>query len=285
MIYIILLAQVLLASGTHLVAKAVVKDVDPVTLTFLRSCVSTVALGAIFAIREGRIKIRREDYGMMLWLSFIVIPLNQFLFLYGIKFTTAANAALLYATTPVMVLVFSHFMLGEKMTRRRVTGVLLAFCGVALVVFEHGVSFSSGYTYGNVVMFIAVVAWSLYTIQGKPMVIKYGAFHVASLSMIGGMILFLPLGIYGVSRFDLSTLTVADWHAILYLGLGTSVIAYFLWYYALGKVETTKVAVFANAQPIVTSILSYFLLHQSISGYFVIGGAVTLAGVLLTEVG
>jgi drug/metabolite transporter (DMT)-like permease len=130
-----------------------------------------------------------------------------------------------------------------------------------------------------------VIAWSLYTIQGKPMVIKYGAFHVASLSMIGGMILFLPLGIYGAIRFDLSTLTTVHWEGILYLGLGTSVISYFLWYYALGKIETTKVAVFANAQPIVTSILSYFLLHQAISAHFVIGGVITLAGVLLTEAG
>ena len=285
MIYIVIFFQVLLASGTHLVAKAVVQDVDPISLTFLRTCVATAALVFIFIIKEKRIKILREDFGKLLWLAFIVIPLNQFLFLYGIKFTTAANAALLYATTPVNVLVFSYFMLGEKLTRLKTLGVLLAFCGVALTVFEHGVSFASEYTYGNVIIFIAVIAWSLYTIQGKPMVIKYGAFHVASLSMIGGALLFLPLGIYGMSQFDLSILTSAHWEGILYLGLGTSVMSYFLWYYAIGKIETTKVAVFANAQPILTSILSFLLLHQNISAHFVVGGIVTISGVLLTELG
>ena len=179
----------------------------------------------IFIIKEKRIKILKEDYGKMLWLSFVVIPMNQFLFLYAIKFTSAANAALLYGTTPVLVLVFSHFMLGEKLTKQKIAGVLLAFCGVVMIIFERGISFSSEYTYGNVIMFIAVIGWSLYTIQGKPMVVKYGAFHVASLSMIGGMVLFLPLGIYGVSRFDLSTLTVTHWEGILYLGLGTSVVS------------------------------------------------------------
>jgi len=285
MIYILIVIQVLLASGTHLVAKAVVSDVDPVTLTFLRTCVSSAALLIVFVIREKKIKIQREDYGKMLWLAFIVIPLNQFLFLYGIKYTTAANAALLYATTPVLVLVFSHLMLGENLTKQKIAGVVIAFCGVAVIIFEHGVSLSSDYTYGNVVMFVAVIAWSLYTIQGKPMVVKYGAFHVASLSMIGGMILFLPLGIYGVSRFELSTLTISHWEGILYLGLGTSVISYFLWYYAIGKLETTKVAIFANAQPIVTSVLSYFFLHQLISRHFAAGAIVTLFGVVLTELG
>lgn len=285
MIYFVIFLQVLLASGTHLVVKAVVQDVEPISLTFLRTCVSTIALALIFAIKEKKIKIRREDWGRMLWLAFIVIPLNQFLFLYGIKFTTAANAALLYATTPVDVLVFSYLMLGERMSKLKIAGVLLAFSGVALTVFEHGVSFASEYTYGNVVIFIAVVAWSLYTIQGKPLVIKYGAFHVAALSMIGGAVMFLPLGIYGISQFDLSSLTTSHWEGILYLGLGTSVISYFLWYYAIGKIETTKVAVFANAQPIVTSIFSFLLLHQNISAHFVVGGIITLSGVLLTELG
>ena len=285
MIYILIFIQVLLSSGTHLVAKAVVADVEPVTLTFLRTWVSTAALGAIFLIREKRVKVRREDFGMMLWLSFIVIPVNQFLFLYGIKFTTAANAALLYAMTPVLVLIFSYVMMGERMSRRKVVGVLLAFCGVAVVVFEHGVSLSSDYTYGNLVMFVAVVAFSLYTIQGKRMVVKYGAFHVASLTMIGGAIMFLPIGLYGLTNFNLSTLTAAHWEGICYLGLGTSVASYFLWYYALGKIETTKVAVFANAQPVVTSTLSFLLLHQSITFNFVVGGIVTLAGVLITELG
>jgi drug/metabolite transporter (DMT)-like permease len=285
MIYILIFIQVLLASGTHLVAKAVVKDVEPVTLTFLRNCISTVALAVIFIIKEKRIKILREDYGKMLWLSFVVIPLNQFLFLYGIKYTTAANASLLYATTPVLVLVSSHFLLGERLTKRKVIGVLVAFCGVAIVIFEHGISFTSEYTYGNVIIFSAVISWASYTINGKPMVVKYGAFHVAAISMIGGTILFLPLGLFGASRFDFSTLEASHWQGIFYLGLGTSVVAYFLWYYALGKIETTKVAVFANAQPILTSVLSFVILHQAISGNFILGGVLTLLGVVLTEIG
>ena len=285
MVYFLLLIQVLIASGTHIVAKAVVRDVEPITLTFLRTCISTAALVVIFVIKEKRIKIAREDYGKMLWLSFVVIPLNQFLFLYGIKYTTAANAALLYATTPVMVLVLSHFTLHERLTRLKTLGVLLAFLGVVIVIFEHGISFASDYTYGNFVIFVAVISWSLYTINGKPMVMKYGAFHIASLSMIGGTILFLPLGLYGISRFDYSILTTAHWEGIAYLGLGTSVVAYVLWYYAIGKIETTKVAIFANAQPIITSVFSFVLLHQTISGNFILGGLLTIAGVLVTELG
>ena len=80
MIYFLIFIQVLIASGTHLVAKAVVVDIEPVTLTFLRTCVSSAALAILFIIKEKRIKILRVDYGKMLWLSFVVIPLNQLAF-------------------------------------------------------------------------------------------------------------------------------------------------------------------------------------------------------------
>ncbi len=286
MIYFLISIQVLLASGTHLVAKAVVVDVEPVTLTFLRTGVSGAVLAFLFIIKEKRVRILRIDYGRMLWLSFIVIPLNQFLFLYGISFTTAANAALLYATTPVLVLVLSHLMLGEKLTKRKIIGVLIAFFGVALVIFEHGMSFSSDYTYGNVVMFIAVIAWSLYTIQGKPLVVKYGAFHVASLSMIGGMVLFLPLGIYGVSRFDLSTLTISHWEGILYLALGyfcRVILPLVLCYRKNGDYEGGNIRECPSR--LVTSVLSYLFLHQLISKHFIVGALLTLFGVVLTELG
>jgi drug/metabolite transporter (DMT)-like permease len=282
-IYIVLVLQVLISSGTHLVAKAVATDINAVVLTCLRSVVATAALLFIFFIKEKRIKVKREDYAMLAWLSFLCIPLNQFLFLYGIRFTPAANGALLYATTPSFVLVLSHFMLKETITRRKLIGVAIAFIGVLVVVFERGIDLSADYVWGNAILALAVLAWALYTIQGKKMIIKYGAFHISALSMIGGTIMFLPLGLYGLGEFNFSSMTTLHWQGIVYLGLGTSILGYFLWMYAVGKIDTTKVAVFSNAQPIVTTILSVLLLHQSFSAVFIIGGCITIAGVALTQ--
>ena len=282
-IYIVLVFQVLISSGTHLVAKAVATDINAVVLTCLRSAVATAALLFIFFIKEKRIKVLKEDYAMLAWLSFLCIPVNQFLFLYGIRFTPAANGALLYATTPSFVLVLSHFLLKETITRRKLIGVAVAFAGVLVVVFEKGVNLSADYVWGNGIIFLAVLAWALYTIQGKKMIVKYGAFHISALSMIGGTIMFLPLGLYGLSGFDFSTMTTLHWQGIVYLGLGTSILGYFLWMYAIGRIDTTKVAVFSNAQPIVTTILSVLLLHQSFSVAFIIGGCITIAGVALTQ--
>ena len=282
-IYIVIFFQQLVASGTHLVAKTVTQQVDPVTLTFIRNVVSLAVWSLLFILREKRIKLKREDWGRMIWLSFLCVPLNQFLYLYGIKFTLASNGALLYGMTPALVLVLAHFMLNEFLTRRKVIGVIVAFAGVSIVMFERGIDFSSDYFYGNVMIFLAVIAWALYAIEGKKLMKNYGAFQISALSIIGGGIWFLPVGIVDVSLHGFPSITTGGWIGILYLGLGTSIVSYVLWFYILRRMDTTRAAVFANAQPILTTILAVIFLSQPVTTAFIIGGVITIAGVLLTQ--
>ncbi|MBI3765123.1 MAG: DMT family transporter [Ignavibacteriales bacterium] len=273
MVYIILLFQSLIASGTHIVAKIVVRDIEPVTLTMVRSVMAAVGLLVIAAVRKTNFRILREHYVSIGLLSALAIPINQFLFLTGIKYTTPANASLLYGTTPAIVLLVSHFIGKEKMTWKKSIGVAIAFCGILLVVFERGIDFRSDYTFGNGLLVIAVLAWSFYTVLGKQMIMKYGAFPTSAITMILGTVMFLPIGIIRVVDFNFSSLTMNHWMGLLYLSLGTSIFAYFLWYYALGKIEASKVAIFTNLQPILTTILAVVILGQTITTVFILGEA------------
>ncbi|MCI0706333.1 MAG: EamA family transporter [Ignavibacteriae bacterium] len=284
-VYFIVVIQILIAGGTHIVAKAVVQDVDAATLTFIRSIISTVGLGILLAVKVKRITIERGDWGKLALLGFFGLPINQFFYLYGMKFSTAANGALLYGVTPVFVLLLSHFILKEKITAKKTAGILLAFAGVAVVVFERGIDFSSEYTYGNLMILLAVIAWALFTIYGKPMILKYGAIQTTCIAMILGMLIFLPVGIISIAQFPLATLGAAHWAGILYLGVGTSILAYLMWYYALGRIDAAKLAVFANGQPVVATLLALAFLDYTISGEFIIGGIVTITGVILTQLG
>ena len=285
MIYILLLFQALIASGTHIIAKIVVKDIDPVTLTFTRSVMAAIGLLMLSALRRTKLNFKREDFSKIMFLSFLAIPVNQFLFLTAIKYTTASNAALLYGTTPAVVLVLSTFMRLEKAGWKKISGVAIAFTGIVIVVFEKGINFKSEYTVGNLLLVVAVLAWALYTVKGKPMILKYGAFKTSAATMIFGTIMYIPVGIYNALSFDYGSMTVQHWGGLIYLAFGTSIFAYLLWYYALSRIETTKVAVFANVQPVLTTILSVLFLGQVITPAFIIGGSIALTGVVIAQLG
>lgn len=284
-IYAVLILQLVVASATHIVAKAVTGHVDAVPLTFLRTLVS--GLGMIILLRARKItwNVERKDVKRLALLGFLGIPINQFLYLYGIGFSTAANGALLYATTPVLVMVLSGFLLNETITLRKAAGIFLAFGGVAIVIFERGLDFSSGTTYGNVVIFIGVIAWAFFTVLGRPLILKYGALKVTCLAMLIGTAMFFPVGMVSVLVDPIVALSATDWLGILYLGIGTSIVGYVLWYYAIGRIEVSKVAVFANGQPVLATVLAVIFLDYAITGNFVVGGVMTLTGVILTQVG
>ena len=284
-VYFVLLFQSLIASGTHIVAKVVVKDIEPVTLTMLRSLLAAIGLLIIIVVRRTKLTFDRGDYKKIALLSFLAIPVNQFLFLTAIRYTTAANASLLYGTTPAVVLLISHFSRKEKINWKKSLGVGVAFLGILLVVFEHGIDFRSEYTFGNALLLVAVLAWALYTVHGQPMILRYGAFETSAATMLFGTLMFLPIGMIGIAKFNFVELTSSHWAGLLYLSLGTSIFAYFLWYYALGRIAASKVAIFANLQPVLTTVLSVTLLGQAITPIFVIGGAIALTGVILTQFG
>jgi len=284
-IYFVLLVQQFIASGTHIIAKVVVQDVEPFTLTLMRSVLAAVGFLIIAAVRRTRFRFERKDYPLLLFLSFLAVPVNQFLFLLSMKYTVPTNAALFYAATPALVLFISYLMRQEIITWKKGLGVAIAFGGILLIVFEKGINLQSDMFLGNVLLLIAVIAWVFYTVLGRRLIVRYGAFTTSSFTMIVGGIMFVPIGVTRLSWTELSYLTIGDWGGLLYLALGTSIISYWIWYYALGKVAATKVAIFSNLQPVLTTILAMMLLQQAITTEFIIGGTVALAGVVLAQFG
>lgn len=283
-IYLIMLFQSLLASGTHLVAKATVTDVDPVTLTFLRTLLAGTILLAFVLPRKGTLRVERGDRWRFVLLAALGVPINQFLFLAGLHLSKATNAALFYGATPAMVLLLSVLMGKEERSPLRLLGVLIAFAGILVVVFERGVDFGSGTLAGDALLILAVVAWTFFTVLGKDLIGKYGHFHVTAIVLVWGMAMFLPFGLLHAIRFDYSRLTGADIAGIAYLAVATSIVAYLLWYYALGRLAPSKVAVFANIQPILTMLLAWLVVGEVLTPGFLLGAGVTLAGVVLTEI-
>ena len=282
-VYILLFIQSLIGSGTHIVAKVVVTEMDASTVTLFRSVLAAIGFLILVLSRVLNFKFEKKDYKHIVLLGILAVVFNQFLFLYAMKFTTPSNAALLYATTPTLVLFLANYFYGEKITIKKSVGLLLAFIGILIIIFEKGINIETNITKGNLLMIVAVLSWALYTVLGKNMILKYGSLKTSSTALIIGAIIFLPICIIDSVNFRLDTFTSDQFVGILYLGLGTSIIAYSIWYYALRKSQAAKVAIFSNLQPVITTLLSVLILKMPISFVFIVGGIVVISGVIITQ--
>jgi drug/metabolite transporter (DMT)-like permease len=173
--------------------------------------------------------------------------------------------------------------LKEKFIFRRAAGVILGLLGVAIIMASGAIELGSQYLLGDMIILIAVLAWAAYTILGRPLVLKYGAFRVTAYALASGSAMYFPFGLYRASIFDYGSATLGAWLTVVYAALGVSVAAYVLWYWLLKYMETTKIAVFHNLQPVIAAIVAFIFLGEPIGLAFIMGGLVVLAGVIITE--
>ncbi len=284
--YYILILQQIIASTTHIIAKNVLLSVpSPLLLVLRASIASTGYIIYLLFKKEKLFRIERKDMFGLIILAILNIPVNQFLFFMSLKYTSPPNVALAYALTPAFILVIAYFFLKEKLSRLKTLGILIALSGTLLILFEKGLNISSENFLGNILALSASLAWAIYTIVGKKYVLKYGAIYTTAVAMWFGLIAFLPIYYFLRPDFALSQIDSALWGQIFYLGLITSGVAYVLWYFALKKMEAGKLAVFSNLQPILTTILAIIFLDYSLTVYFIIGGILTIIGVIVTQRG
>src|SRR5437667_3732243 len=136
-------------------------------------------------------------------------------------------------------------------------------------------------------LLVGVIAWAVYTAEGREVVGRLGAFPTIAWTLIAGTVLYLPLGLGALLvpsyRADIARASTAAWWGVAYLILMTSVVAYLLWYWALAHLAAARVAIFTNLQPLATALLGQLFLGERMTAAFFGAAAVVIAGVLLAQ--
>ncbi|MDZ4723335.1 MAG: DMT family transporter [candidate division Zixibacteria bacterium] len=280
---VILLQQVIGALGFP-ITKYGVTEIEPFTFAFFRFVIASLLMFAIVLVRKEETSIERKDWPKIIGLGILMVLLNQLGYLWGQSMTGAGHGSILYATTPIWVFLFAHFHLGEKMFWRRGLGIGIAVAGVLVIMSGGVLHIGMEYLVGDIIIFIAVLAWAYYTILGKPLAQKYGALRMTAYALISGSLLYFPFGVYRAVEFDYSSVTTMGWLAVLYMAIAMSIIAYVAWYWVLKQMDASRLAVFSNIQPVIATIAAYFMIGETVGLSFLIGAGVVLAGVITAEV-
>lgn len=273
-----LLLAMLIWGGTLVVTKSLLNGLGPATLLAVRFLVAFLCL-VPFAYRAGfrmRDVVRREF--VLFGLTGIV--LHNGLETWGLRYTSPGSAALIIAGIPAVTVALSRVFLKESLPRARSVGVLLSVAGVVLVT--GGPSGAGALELaGNLLVFGGVVAWGVYTVQGKKMSVRVPAV-VGTAAGTGAALLFLiPAALVESWSDGVPSVGVVDVTGLLYLGLGASAAAYALWNFALEHVDASVAAPYVNLVPIIGLVLAV-VLGESLTAMDFAGGATVGAGVWLS---
>ncbi|SDM70856.1 Permease of the drug/metabolite transporter (DMT) superfamily [Halogranum gelatinilyticum] len=281
------LAAATLWGGMYVVSKWGFGLVPPLTLGFLR-----VALGAAVLyplVRRRDVTVEPDDYrGFVLLGGWVTATIaTQFV---GTELTNASQGSLLTVLTPVCTVLLGVAVLDERLTRGKTVGIALATLGtVVVIVGQYRLSsLATGDLLGVLALVAASVSWAGFTVWGAPYVRRYSAITAVTYSTLASVPMLAVLaGVELAARgIDPTALpvTVESVAAVLYLGIGATAAAWYLWYKGLEYVDAGTVAAFFFAQPVVGSVLGVFLLGEAVGATFGLGGGILAVGVWLVSV-
>ena len=282
--YLILILLTLLAAGTPIFGRLALEGFPPFALGLVRfSLAALLLLITLFVFRKGNLKFKPQDKKKIFWLGLICIPLNQSFFLGGLSLSAASHAGLIYGLSPVLVLIFSIYSKYEKVSRRKTAGFILSFFGVAYLFIDSGVSLSSDYLLGDIVLFFAVLTWAAYVTYSKPLVVEYGALKVNTAVFSVGVLCFAPIAGFDLVNIHPEKLTTISIMGFLYLSVLTSFVGYFLWSFILKRMETTKVVIMSNLSPLLAVAFGIIFLNEPLTHGLMIGSIFTVSGIFIVQ--
>ncbi len=282
-----LVALVVIWGSNFSLVKLALRDLAPLAFTTLRFILASGVLWVFLMVGGDRVRIRRLHWIAAIGLGLVGTTIYQVLFIYGIDWTLAGNASLILATTPVFTTLLSVFFRQERSGLTVALGVGLSVVGIGLVVLGSaaGVSFGAGTLRGDLAVLVAAAAWSVYTVGSVPLVHRYGVVPVTAATMWVGTLGLLVVSLPAFLAQDWGAVRPVAWFAVLYSGVFAIATAYFLWYYCIRQIGSTRTAVYTNFTPVVALFVAWLTLGEAPTLLQAAGAGGIIVGSILVRAG
>src|ERR1051325_7693481 len=217
--YAILFLPPIFWSSNFIVGKALVGRVPPWTLNTGRFAVSALILLPWLLYRREPPPPRRTRLPLVLMSLTGVFAFNAVLYI-GLRDTSAINATLVNATTPVTTTLIAHFLIREEITRRRIVGIALSFIGIASIVSRGSLAalLNVDFNAGDLIVFFATSLWGFYMVVAKPLMRQMSPLTLTAVTTAIGAALLLPVAALELSVTRTANIPLDALAAILYLG-------------------------------------------------------------------
>lgn len=253
---------------------------SPVNLTLLRWLLAAAGYLAILPFfGKTKTKFELRDLPRLLMVSFANVPMYHLSLNSGEVTVSAGVAGLLVALGPILIVLLSRVSLKEEIGRQLGVALIVATCGTVLLSLSE-LGGPSGSTIGVLEILITAVAYALFAVFSKPLVVKYGALPIAIRAGTIGTAMLLPL-LSPNFVTQVSTLPVTGWLAVLYLSVLSTVLAYSMFYVLVSRNTVSRLSVQLYLIPVISVIGGILILGQGLTVFTVAGGSVLLLGVAL----
>ncbi|WP_293931527.1 DMT family transporter [Iodobacter sp.] len=279
--YIKLTLTVFFWGAVFHIGKYAVQFLSPMVIGSWRFILAGMMLFIFVSLREKwDISALRANYRPLLAMSVIGIMGVNFSLFYGLKLTSAINAGLIMALSPILTAILTAYFQKESLHRQQLLAMLLSFFGVVIVISGGSLQaiLDLHFALGDALVFIASFSWALYSAIPKRFVHGVSPLHITTVTIMAGAVLMTAFAASISNDFY----TLPDWNVMLAIGMMAffcTVLAFVWWNEGLRKIGPAQGAIFMNLAPIFATLIS-IALGQSPSLPQFIGMILIISGVV-----
>lgn len=274
-------------SGNFIVARGVIHNIPPIALAFFRWLAASLLILPL-AWKQIAVEwpIVRRNFFYFFWTALTGVSLfNTFVYIAG-HYSPAINLALIGTTSsPVMAIILARIFLKENVTLLRFSGLALCITGILYLLSAGSLQrlIALEFGKGDAWVLLGALAFAIYNIlvRKKPGGISAQNFLFTIFTF--GTLMLLPAWLY-----ESTYSAPIEWNGylisvVLYLGLGTSVIAFLCWNAAIARLGAARTALFGNLIPIFSSLEALWLLNEKITMIHITSGLLVVGGLLIAN--
>ena len=269
----------------HTIAKVIMPHyVGAFGFVFIR-LFGAVILFWIISLFLKKEKIDRGDFMKIFIGSLLGMCINMLSFLKGLQLSTPVNSGIFATLVPIMILVLSYIFLGEKISNKKIYGVLLGFMGALLLVIsvKENSPNAPNIVLGNILLMVNSSFYAAYVIVVKPLTQKYSTVTIMKWMFLSGFIISFPITISEFNEIDFPSLPFDAIWRIGFVIIGTTFMTYLLSFYALKTLQASTFGVFAYAQPLIAIFYAVASGNDFIDMIKIVACILTLSGVYLVS--
>lgn len=272
--------------GSAVLAKRMVEELPVFLASGLRFGLAAAILLPLLLLRErGLPRVGRCDLGTLFVQALTGVFGFSLFWLYGLRWTTAAEGGIVASTTPAAILLVSFLLLRERASRRQTLGIGLAVLGVAAMTAlgDGGVAERGPRPLlGNALILGAVAGEACFVVLGKRAGVRLAPLTIATAVTLFGFLLFLPFALLDAVTTDLTAVSAIAWLAAVAYALGPTALGYLLAYRGLARVSANAAAAFTGVVPVSAVLCAALFLGEPIGWSHLTGVAGVLAAIGLT---
>lgn len=271
-------------TGTVVSRVALADGATPYEIAMLRGVLAGVAVVALMAARRS---LRRPSkvamrVGVVMAVTNMAVP-----FLMGsiaLQYASAGFVALPVSLVPLATAALAHlFLPDDRLTLVKVMGLAIALAGVAVLLLsgDSGLAEEGRPLLAGLLGLVSVVSISAGNIYSKRHAGDYGLLQVSSIQFFLGASILAVVSLFVEGRVGSGP--AAAWPEFIYLGLASTVTPFVLYYWLIRRVTATYAAAVGYVVPLIAVVVGVVFLDEMVQPGIAFGGALILAGVILTD--